>query len=88
MIESYLLRRKHRLIVLVGRIGHFSEWKDVFLGIQEGSVLGPLFVFIYIDDLPQATRDRVLFADNTTLLLKRTIFQTICIYYRCDAGYG
>ena len=48
--------------------GKNSEWADISAGVPQGSVLGPLFFLVYINDLVEDIRcDIKLFADDTSL---------------------
>ena len=48
--------------------GRSSEWASVSAGVPQGSVLGPLFFLIYINDLTENIASGVkLFADDTSL---------------------
>ena len=55
--------------------GSFSEWNQVSSGIPQGSVLGPIFFVIYINDLPVEIKSKILiFADDTKIYQRiRTI---------------
>ena len=64
-MRNYLKERKQR-VVLNRRS---SEWATVSTGGQQGSVLGPLFFLISINDLTENVACGVeLFADDTSLL--------------------
>ena len=47
LIHSYLSNRRQRAKIN----GSFSTWKEINLGVRQGSVLGPLLLNIYINDI-------------------------------------
>ena len=60
-----LLYNRYQRVVLNGQS---SKWQNVNTGVPQGSVLGPLFFLIYINNLPQGLHSDVkLFADDTSL---------------------
>ena len=51
--------------------GTFSQEYPVNVEVLQGSILGPTFFLIYINDLPdEVICDIALYADNTTLSSK------------------
>ena len=48
LIENYLIDRKQRVVLN----DKTSSWKRVLSGIPRGSVLEPLLLLIYINDVP------------------------------------
>ena len=64
LFKSYLSNRKQRVVIN----GFESEWGLIEAGVPQGSVLGPLFFLIYINDLENGIIPNVkFFADDTSL---------------------
>ena len=64
LIESFLHNRHQRFVLN----DQSSSWLSIRAGVLQGSVLGPLFFLIYINDLPEGVNSEVkLFADDTSL---------------------
>ena len=58
--------RRQRIVV----DGEVSNWKSVFSGVPQGSVLGPLLflIYIYINGLDDNITSNILkFADDTSV---------------------
>jgi hypothetical protein len=66
-ITSFLVMRKMRV-----RVGcNFSDWKEVWSGVPQGSVLGPLLFLIFVNELPDwVVNDMLMFADDTKFGVK------------------
>ena len=63
--EDFLKERKQG-IVLNGQV---STWKNIYVGVPQCSILGPLLFLIYINDLTEGLTTNVkLFPDDTSLL--------------------
>ena len=64
-LESYLRNRKQRVVTE----GQCSDWPTVNSGVPQGSVLGPLFLLIYINDITDDLASLpLIYTDDTTLL--------------------
>ena len=64
-IKEYLLNRVQRVNVN----GEYSEWTKVKSGIPQGSILGPLFLIIFINDLSDNMSNFCkIFADDTKII--------------------
>ena len=64
-IEDYLKGRKQRVLVR----GKLSEWLEVFSGVPQGSVIGPLLFLIFINYLKEGILSKLsIFADDTKIM--------------------
>ena len=64
LLSSYLKNRKQRVVIN----GYESEWGEIESGVPQGSVLGPLLFLVYINDLEDGIKSKVIFfADDTSL---------------------
>ena len=68
LIESYLANRQQYVSIN----GNNSKQKPITCGVPQGSVLGPLFFLLCINDLPNVsdTLFAILFADDTSVFLE------------------
>ena len=65
--QSYLLNRKFT----VNLENFFSEVSSISYGVPQGSILGPLLFFIYVNDMEMAVkRDLFLYADDICLVFQ------------------
>ena len=63
LIKSFLSGRFQRVLLN----GQTSDWETIQAGVPQGSILGPLFFLIYINDLTDNLNSNVkLFADDTS----------------------
>ena len=64
--KNYLYDRKQRVILP----GVSSDWSKILAGVPQGSILGPLLFFIYINDIVNEIGSNIrLFADDTSLCM-------------------
>ena len=63
--ESYLSDRRQRVVLQ----GVYSEWLPVTSGVPQGSILGPLIVIVYSNDIQTYIQksNLALFADESKL---------------------
>ena len=48
--------------------GQTSNWKNILAGVPKGSILGPLFFLIFINDIPEGIQSNIkIFADDTSI---------------------
>ena len=65
LVQSYLSNREH--YVQGGNIK--SSLNSIISGVPQGSILGPLFFLIFINDLPKSNSMKsILLADDTVLV--------------------
>jgi hypothetical protein len=61
-----LNNRKHRVTIQ----GQSSEEADIIAGVPQGSILGPLFFLVYMNDLPESLNiDLMIYADDVTVYI-------------------
>ena len=65
LLKSYLTNRKQKCQIK----NSFSSERLIKCGVPQGSILGPLFFLLYVNDLPQCLNKTkpCLFADDTNL---------------------
>lgn len=75
LIRNYFKNRSQRVKV----DGCLSELRSILLGFPQGSLLGPLFFIIFINDLPFLMEKlySMLYADDTTLLMQENDLDTL-----------
>jgi hypothetical protein len=72
LIKSYLQDRRQRTLAVCDSKTNYSEWESVTDGVPQGSILGPLFFLLYVNDTQNVISDisnPVLYADDTSLII-------------------
>ena len=83
LIKNSLSDRLQRVILN----GQASSWKEVLAGVPQGSILGPLFFLIYINELPTNMESQVrIFADDTPLFSVVNEHQICAMKLKNDLG--
>ena len=72
-IQNFLIHRRHCVKVN----GKSSDWMSVLSSITQGTILGPILILIYINDLPEICEDIYLCADDAKS------YKFICHYSDC-----
>ena len=70
--SDYLTDRKQCVLIN----GHSSEYRTIEEGVPQGSVLGPLFFLIFIDDIKEGLGSEIsLFADDSLFYMVSKLTQ-------------
>jgi hypothetical protein len=77
LIKSYLEARHQRVKLENNYHKSYCSWGIIWHGVPQGSILGPLLILLYINDIMKVinTKDNnnksqvILFADDTSLLI-------------------
>ena len=63
-IKSFLTNRRQRVLLN----GSPSDWEAVVSGVPQGTIMGPIFFLLFVNDVPNTLYCKVmLFADDAKL---------------------
>ena len=86
-IRSYLENR-YQAVKIKDQNGNtiYSDYKEVTCGVPQGSVLGPLFFIVYINDINSCLKHNksILFADDTNIYNSNKCIEDLCININDD----
>lgn len=70
-VNSYLRNRQQRTILKKNDTQFISEWQKIECGVPQGSILGPLFFLIFVNDVTKSVSSNlILYADDTTAVVQ------------------
>jgi hypothetical protein len=74
LLKPYLQKRYQRVLISNSLFNSntVSKWTKIKCGLPQGSIVGPLLLLLYINDLPKAVKHKalpILFANNTSILI-------------------
>jgi hypothetical protein len=72
-IKSYFKGRYHKVILEINSLDSISSrWLEIKFGVPQGSILGPLFFLLYINDMTKVSIDGTkifLYTDDTSIIV-------------------
>ena len=73
LMRSYLTNRKQYVVFNSCQ----SDYSEIYTGVPQGSILGPLFISIYINDLINVSNrlNFLMYADDTTIYFNLEEFE-------------